>query len=161
LRPRPRDFVCSRCARPRRTATQRCQLRRNYPLRGFDANGGTHECNGVAQVSQALDESVFLLLLGSSIEVICAELLVEGSVLEHVIDGREDRRRDGQDGLLGTAPCSDAVELGLEVGFASPPRAHCTSVVLSQGEPLRMRVDRRLPALSSLRGQMQAQETKW
>src|SRR5215467_2346145 len=38
--------------------------------------------------------------------------------------------------------------------------ALCTSTVLSQGEPLRMRVERRLPALSSLRGQMQAQETR-
>jgi hypothetical protein len=38
--------------------------------------------------------------------------------------------------------------------------ADCTSVVLSQGEPLRIRVERRLPALSSLRGQMQAQETR-
>ena len=33
-------------------------------------------------------------------------------------------------------------------------------VVLSQGDPLRMRVERRLPALSSLRGQMQAQEIR-
>ena len=38
-------------------------------------------------------------------------------------------------------------------------QAHCTNVVLSQGDPL-MRVERRLPALSSLRGQMQAQETR-
>ena len=38
--------------------------------------------------------------------------------------------------------------------------AHWTSVVLSQGEPLRMRLERRLPALSSLRGQMQAHETR-
>jgi hypothetical protein len=32
-------------------------------------------------------------------------------------------------------------------------QAHCTNVVLSQGAPLRRRLDRRLPALSSLRGQ--------
>jgi len=37
-------------------------------------------------------------------------------------------------------------------------QAHCTSVVLSQGNPLRTRVERRFPALSSLRGQMQAEE---
>ena len=39
-------------------------------------------------------------------------------------------------------------------------QAHCTRVLLSQGEPLRMRVDRRLPALSSLRAQMHAQEIR-
>ena len=37
-------------------------------------------------------------------------------------------------------------------------QAHWTSVVFSQGEPLRMRLDRRLPGL---RGQMQAQEIRW
>src|SRR5262249_8536257 len=34
-------------------------------------------------------------------------------------------------------------------------------MVLSQGAPLRKRLERRLPALSSLRGQMPAQETRW
>ena len=35
------------------------------------------------------------------------------------------------------------------------------STVLSQGAPLRTRVDRRLPALSSLRGQSPAHEIRW
>ena len=39
-------------------------------------------------------------------------------------------------------------------------QAHCTSVVLSQGAPLRRRLDRRLPALSSLRGHMPAHEMR-
>src|SRR5262249_51649040 len=44
-----------------------------------------------------------------------AEVLVHGSVLEHVIDGRENRSCDGDDGFCRTAPCSDAVKLGVEV----------------------------------------------
>src|SRR3954447_26613680 len=36
-----------------------------------------------------------------------------------------------------------------------------TSKVLSQGAPWRTRVERRLPALSSLRGHRPAQETRW
>jgi len=35
-----------------------------------------------------------------------------------------------------------------------------TSVVLSQGAPMRTRVERRLPALSSIRGQSPAQEIR-
>jgi hypothetical protein len=40
-------------------------------------------------------------------------------------------------------------------------QAALTNVVLSQGAPLRTRVERRLPALSSLRGQNPAQERRW
>jgi hypothetical protein len=39
-------------------------------------------------------------------------------------------------------------------------QAHEKSVALSQREPLRIRVDRFSPALSSLRGHMQAQERR-
>jgi len=42
-----------------------------------------------------------------------AEILVEGSILEHVIDCGEDGGGDGHDRLLGAAPGFDAVELGL------------------------------------------------
>src|SRR6266853_5159138 len=44
--------------------------------------------------------------------------------------------------------------------FLIAAQEHCTTVVLSQGAPLRRRLDRRLPALSSLRGQMPAHETR-
>src|SRR4029453_6516295 len=40
-------------------------------------------------------------------------------------------------------------------------QAACTSVVFSQGLLGRVRVDRRLPALSSRRGQSPAHETRW
>lgn len=40
-------------------------------------------------------------------------------------------------------------------------QAAVTKVVLSQGAPWRTRVERRFPALSSLRGHSPAQETRW
>ena len=40
-------------------------------------------------------------------------------------------------------------------------QAHEKSVAFNQREPLRIRVDRLLPALSSLRGHRQAQERRW
>jgi hypothetical protein len=40
-------------------------------------------------------------------------------------------------------------------------QAAVTRVVLSQGAPWRARVERRLPALSSLRGHSPAQEIRW
>src|SRR5215813_8756240 len=41
-----------------------------------------------------------MALLGAWIKVVRAEVLIEGPVLEHVIDGRKYRCRDGQDRLL-------------------------------------------------------------
>jgi hypothetical protein len=52
---------------------------------------------------------------GATIEVVRAQVLIAGAVLEHVIDGCEDGSGDGADGLFGTAPGTDAVELGLHV----------------------------------------------
>src|SRR5262245_8087271 len=57
-----------------------------------------------------------MALLGAWIKVVRAEVLIEGPVLEHVIDGRKYRCRDGQDGLLRATPRADAVKLSLEVG---------------------------------------------
>src|SRR5215216_5925261 len=49
------------------------------------------------------------------IEVACAEVVVLGSVLEHVIDGGKDRGGDRADGFLRTAPVPQAEELGLVI----------------------------------------------
>src|SRR5215468_4749558 len=89
------------------------------------------------EVSQAFDEAVPLLLLGAGIEVVGAEVLVRGSVLQRVIDGREARSRNGENGFLEAAPGFDAVVLGVDVAAQAP----CTGVVLSQGDPLRTRVE--------------------
>jgi hypothetical protein len=47
--------------------------------------------------------------------VISAEVLVHRPILEHVVDGGENRGDDGHDCLLGAAPSFDAVELGLQI----------------------------------------------
>src|SRR5208282_831921 len=61
------------------------------------------------------DQALFLLVGGTAIEVIAAEVLVHRPVLEHVVDGGKDGGGDGHDRLLGAAPGFDAVELGLQV----------------------------------------------
>jgi hypothetical protein len=54
--------------------------------------------------------------------VVWAEVAIHGSVLEHMVDGGEDRGCDGDDGLLGAAPRSDAVVLGLQVAVLGARR---------------------------------------
>src|SRR6516164_5928234 len=110
--------------------------------------------HSIPEVSQAFDEAVPLLFLGAGIEVVGAEVLVRGSVLQRVIDGREDRSRNGENGFLEAAPGFDAVVLGVDVAA----QAHCTGVVLSQGDPLRTRVEFSR-ALVAARADVQAQET--
>jgi hypothetical protein len=58
-----------------------------------------------------------LLPFGAVVEVVCAEILVEGSIFEHVVSGGEDGSGDGADGLLGPTPGADAEVLGLEVAL--------------------------------------------
>ena len=102
------------------------------------------------------------MLLATTIEVVGAEVLIHGSVLEHVIDGGEDRGSDCNNCFLDAPSGSDAVELGLEVGAFRTHRAPGAlhECGLEPGRAFAMRVDRRLPALSSLRGQMQAHEIR-
>jgi hypothetical protein len=116
----------------------------------------------IAEIGQTFDQALFLPIGGTSIEVIAAEVLVHRAVFEHVVDRSKDGGRDGHDRLFGATTGFDAVELGpqITVFLFTAAQAHCTSVVLSQASPLRMRLDRRLPALSSLRGHMQAHERR-
>jgi hypothetical protein len=54
-----------------------------------------------------------LLAGGVALEVVAAEVVIRRAVLEHVVGGGQDRGDDGHDRLLGAAPGSDAMELGL------------------------------------------------
>jgi hypothetical protein len=47
--------------------------------------------------------------------VVGAEILVEGAVAQHVVGGGQDRGGDGADGLLGSAPLAQALELRPEI----------------------------------------------
>ena len=58
---------------------------------------------------------MFLLVLVAALEVIGPKVLISLSVLEHVVDGSEDRGGDGDDRLLRTAPRLEVVELGAQV----------------------------------------------
>src|SRR5215469_5980414 len=52
---------------------------------------------------------------GTAVEVIGAKILVRGSVLEHMVDGGEDRGGDGADRFLRPAPSEQAAELSLQI----------------------------------------------
>src|SRR5216683_1928306 len=73
------------------------------------------DLHSIAKFSQAFDQAIFLLVGGTTIEVIAAEILICRPVLEHVVDRGKDGGGDGHDRLLGAAPGFDAVELGLQV----------------------------------------------
>ena len=57
------------------------------------------ELNGEPQVGKPLNEAAGGGGLVSAVEVVGAEVLVERSVLEHVIDGAQEGSGDGADGL--------------------------------------------------------------
>ena len=96
------------------------------PCGGYGLGGEGLDLHSVAKVSQAFDQASFLLVVGATIEVTGAKVLIHGPVLEHVIDGRKDGGGDGDDCLLGAAPGFDAMELGLEVAafFFTAAHAH-------------------------------------
>jgi hypothetical protein len=48
------------------------------------------KCDSVTEVGQAFEEAIRLLGLGAAVEVPGAEVLISGTVLEHVINGREN-----------------------------------------------------------------------
>ena len=55
-----------------------------------------------------------MLLFGPFVEVIGAKVVVEGSGLQHVIGGGQDRSGDGADRLFGAAAGAKAMKLRLE-----------------------------------------------
>ena len=71
--------------------------------------------NGISEALKAIDEALRLGRSSPAIEVVGAQILIQSSVGQHMIDGGEDRSGDGADGLLGAAPRPQAMELGLKV----------------------------------------------
>jgi hypothetical protein len=45
------------------------------------------DLDGESEVLQTVDEAQNVLAFGALVEVVCAEVLVEGTVLEHVVGG--------------------------------------------------------------------------
>ena len=77
-------------------------------LRGF----GVYD---VADLLKPADEAVGGLAGVGAVEVCGAQIVPFGAVAQHVPDGGEHRGGHGDDGLLGAAACTQAVELRLQV----------------------------------------------
>ena len=126
--------------------------------------------DSITEFLQTRDEAPGLHGFGSAVEVVGAKIVVMGAVFEHVIGGGEDRGGEGADRLFGAAPGAQAMELGLEIAavFArGRPGALDQGGLepggtprLREGRLLRMRLDRRLPALSSFLGHRPDQEIR-
>jgi hypothetical protein len=107
-----------------------------------------------AEIAEAPQEALDLLSVVTTREVVGTEVAVLDAVFEHVPYGREHRGGDGEDRFLATATSPQAQELSLQVGVlgthGGPSGGYQSG--LEPGEPLRVRVERRLPALSSFLG---------
>jgi hypothetical protein len=103
-------------------------------------------------------------LLGTPTEVVRSEVLVGGTVLEHVVGGGQDRGGDGADRPFRPATAAQAMELGLEVAGLLPagrPGALHQRGLQPGGALGRRRLEeRRLPALSSFLGHRPAQDSR-
>lgn len=88
--------------------------------------------------------------------------MVFDAVAQHVVRGGQHRVGHGEDGFLGSTPAFDPQKLRVQISFFRvAAHAAVMRVGLSQGALCRVRVDRRLPALSSRRGHKPAQEIRW
>jgi hypothetical protein len=69
-----------------------------------------------------------MLVFGAMVEVVSAEILVEGSRLEHTVGGGEQGGGYGSDGFFGAAAAAQAVVLSIkELSLVrAAAQAHCT-----------------------------------
>src|SRR6266700_7180184 len=68
-----------------------------------------------AEIVQARNQAFRELRLVPAVEMVSPEIPVVDAIAEHVVGGREHRRRDREDGLLGAPASLEAEELGAEV----------------------------------------------
>ena len=68
-----------------------------------------------------MNEVKGLLVFGAMVEVVSAEILVEGSRLEHMVGGSEQGGGYGSDSFFGAAAAAQAVVLSMEVAVLSAP----------------------------------------
>ena len=59
--------------------------------------------DGITEIVESRDKASGLSGFGSAVEVIGAEVLVEGAVREHVVGSGQDRGGYGADGFLDAA----------------------------------------------------------
>src|SRR6185312_8308121 len=82
---------------------------------GNSGGGDWFDVYCISEVLKAPDEALCVSDFGAALEVVGAEVLVGGAVLEDVVDGGEDRGGDGADRLLFPAAAAQAEELSLQV----------------------------------------------
>jgi hypothetical protein len=86
-------------------------LKRNRPPLSRQRNDVDVE----SDVLQSLYEPEDVFFLCHGLELTRAKILIESSVLKHVVNGCKDRGGHCADGFLGSAPGTQAMILGLEV----------------------------------------------
>jgi hypothetical protein len=67
--------------------------------------------NGVAEIVEPGKEALGLTGFGLSVEMVGAEIVIEGAVPEHVVGRGEDRGGDSGDRVFGATPGAQAMEL--------------------------------------------------
>ena len=72
----------------------------------------------IAHVFEASEQAARVCLFGASTEVVCAEVLIDGPVPEHVVDGGEHGGGDGADCFLRPASAAQTQVLGLIIASA-------------------------------------------
>src|SRR6202040_4223458 len=78
------------------------------------------DLNGVAEVSQTRDEASGVDGFGPLVEVVRAEIAIELTADQHVVDAGQDRGGERAERLFGAAAGAQAVELGLEIAGLLP-----------------------------------------
>ena len=111
--------------------------------------------NGVAEILQTGDKAACLGGFGSAIEMIGAEIMIELTADQHVVDCGEDRGSERADRLFGATTGAQTMKLRLEIaGFLARGGPGTLdkgrlkpggSPRLREGRLLRIRTDRRLP----------------
>jgi hypothetical protein len=75
------------------------------------------ELDLVTELDEARDQMLDPELDGAAVKVVGAEVMVNGAVLEHVIDRRQDRGGHSADCLLRPTSVAELMELGPVTGF--------------------------------------------
>jgi len=111
---------------------------------------GCPDIDDEAEIVKPRDEALRTLGLVPAVEMIGAEVARVDTVVEHVVGGGQHGGRHRQHGLLGSPSALDAQERSAEIAVVlaggRPGGLH--EGVLSHGLLERVRLDRRLPALS-------------
>ena|SRR5450755_5098931 len=92
-------------------------LNRNYEL-GLSLG----DCADEPKLRDLTDQPARLSLRRRPVEMVWPEVVVEGSISQHVVSGGQDGSGDGADGLLGSTSIAQALKLGLQMSLLQKHR---------------------------------------